>query len=84
MVRNLPITLTFPEDFLRDLHSYVPKRQLSRFFYELGQKELEHKKQELAQAFREAAEDENLNEEFNVWDTCVGDGIDETNEYKKR
>lgn len=81
-MRNLPITLTFPEEFIRDLHSYVPKRQLSRFFYEIAQKEIEHKKQELAQAFREAAQDEDLNAEFEVWDTCVGDGVDESNEYQ--
>ena len=83
-MKNLPITLTFPESFIRDLHSYIPKRKLSHFFYEIGQKEIESKKKELAQAFREAAKDEELNAEFEIWDNCIGDGIDETNDYKAR
>lgn len=53
------------------------------FFMNLPRKSF-NKKKELAQAFREAAKDEELNAEFEIWDTCIGDGIDETNECKAR
>jgi hypothetical protein len=82
-MKNVPITLTFSENFMRDLHTYVPKRKFSKFFYELAQKEIEKRKQDLAQAFREAAQDEDLNAESELWDACIGDGIDDSNEYKK-
>lgn len=81
-MRNQPITLTFPEEFIRDLHSYVPRRQLSKFVYEIVRKELESKKAKMARAFREAAQDEELSAEFELWDSCIGDGIDETNGYQ--
>ena len=83
-MRKIPITLSFPEQIVKDLHAYIPRRQLSMFVYETVQRELELKKQEMAQAFREAAMDEDLNAEFELWDPCVGDGLDETNEYKTR
>lgn len=71
-MRNLPITLTFPEKFIKDLHSYVPKRHLSRFIYEIVQKELDHKREyEMAQAFKEAAQDENLNKDSKEWKQFV-------------
>lgn len=78
---NQPITLTFPEEFIQDLHSYIPRRQLSKFVYQIVYKELEKKKEQMARAFREAAKDEELNAEFELWDTCIGDGLDETNDY---
>ena len=42
---------------------------------------------DIAREYREAAEDEELNAEFKLWDVCMGDGLDETNDYvetKKR
>lgn len=81
---KVPITLTFPEEFVRDLHSYIPRRQLSQFIYAAVFDDLENKKKQMAQAFREAAQDEELNKEAELWDNCIGDGLDETNEYKTR
>lgn len=82
--RKIPITLTFPEEFIRDLHAYVPRRQLSQFIYKAVYDDLELKKKQMAKAFIEAAKDEELNAEFEIWDNCIGDGLDETNEYKAR
>lgn len=41
-------------------------------------KELNTKKDQdqMAQAFKEAAKDEELNAEFEMWDSCIGDCID--------
>lgn len=81
-MRKVPITITLPENLIRDLHSYIPRGQLSRFISQAVFDELEHKKEKMARAFREAAADEDLNEEFEIWDTCIGDGLDETNDYQ--
>lgn len=83
-MRKVPITITLPEDLIRDLHSYIPRRQLSSFISKAVFERLEHKKESMASAFREAATDEELNQEFDVWDTCIGDGLDETNDYQAR
>ena len=83
-MRKIPITITLPETLIRDLHSYIPRRQLSSFISKAVFDELEHKKEKMAIAFREAAKDEEMNEEFEIWDTCIGDGLDETNDYKAR
>lgn len=74
-MRKIPIILTFPEDFIRDLHSYVPRRQRSNFIYKAAYNELELKKAQLAAAFKESAADEELNAEFELWDNCIGDGL---------
>ena len=83
-MRKMPITITLPENLIRDLHSYIPRRQLSSFISKAVSNELELKKEKMAVAFREAANDEELNEEVEIWDTCIGDGLDETNDYQAR
>lgn len=80
-MRRLPITLTLPEHLIKDLHLYISQRQISRFVAEQVEKGLQEKKELLAQAYREAAEDEDLNKEAQLWDECIGDGLDESNDY---
>lgn len=38
---------------------------------------IENKEEQIACAFREAAKDEELNEELELWDNCIGDGLDQ-------
>ncbi len=80
-MKRLPITLTLPENLIRDLHLYVSNRKISQFVTELVEKEIQKKKKLLAQAYKEAAQDEEMNEEIELWDQCRGDGLDETNAY---
>ena len=80
-MKRLPITLTLPEDLVRDLHFYLSKGQISRFVAEQVEKGLQEKKDLLAQAYKEAAEDEELNRENELWNKCLGDGLDESNDY---
>lgn len=83
-MRKMPITITLPETLIRDLHLYIPERGISRFISILIQKGLEEKKYSIAQQYREAAADEERNREAAEWDVCIGDGLDETNEYQTR
>jgi hypothetical protein len=80
-MRRLPITLTLPENLIKDLHFYLSSRQISRFVAEQVEKGLQEKKDLLARAYKEAAEDEEMNKEIELWDQCIGDGLDESNEY---
>jgi hypothetical protein len=83
-MKKIPITITLPKSLIEDLHSYIPRRQLSHFISQAVFDELKHKKEMMAQAFREASQDEKLNAELEIWDVSIGDGLDETNEYKAR
>lgn len=83
-MRKVPITITLPENLIRDLHLYIPQRGISGFVSNLVEKGLEEKKYSVAQQYREAAADEERNREAAEWDVCIGDGLDETNEYKAR
>jgi len=80
-MRKVPLTITLPENVVRDMRSYVSQRQISNFISELVQQEISKKKEILAKAFEELAKDEHANEEAKLWDTTIGDGLDETNEY---
>lgn len=80
-MKNLPITLTLPENLIRDLHLYIAKRQISKFIAEMLKKELEHKKKLLAREFQEASQDSERNAEIQLWDTLIEEGLDETNTY---
>ena len=42
---------------------------------------LEKEKQKLAIEFMEASQDVERNAEIEVWDTLIGDGLNETNTY---
>jgi hypothetical protein len=80
-MKRLPITLTLPEHLIKDLHLYISERQISRFVAEQVEKGLKEKKELLARAYKEAAEDEEMNKESELWDRCIGDGLDESNRY---
>ncbi|MBA2368372.1 MAG: hypothetical protein H0V82_05030 [Candidatus Protochlamydia sp.] len=80
-MKNVPITLSLPENIVRDLHLYVSRRQISKFVSEVVEKGLENRKELLAQEFREASLDKEMNKEFKLWDQLSGDGLDETNSY---
>lgn len=81
-MRKKHATFSLPENTLADLHLYVSRRQISAFVDEQVKRGLEEKKELWAKAFEEAAKDEELSEEMKIWDVCVGDGLDESNEYK--
>ena len=80
-MKKIPITLTFPESLVKDLHLYISPRQISKFVAQMVEKGLENKKEMLAREFREASQDSERNAEIEIWDTTIGDGIDETNDY---
>lgn len=80
-MRNLPITLSLPENVIRDLHLYVSKRQMSKFVAEMLVKELDKKKKLMADEFKEASQDSERNSEINLWDELSGEGLNETNRY---
>ncbi len=80
-MKNLPITLSLPEETINDLHLYVSKRQISKFVAETLVKALDHKKKLLAREFQEASLDAERNAEIQIWDTLSGNGLDETNAY---
>lgn len=83
-MRRVPITITLPETLIRDLHLYIPERGISGYVSDLVQKGIEEKKYSIAQEYREAANDEERNNEAAEWDACLGDGLNGTNEYKAR
>lgn len=80
-MKNIPITLTLPEGLVKDLHLYIPNRQISKFVAQLVEKELEIKKEILVREFQEANQDNDRNVEIELWDVTIGDGLDETNKY---
>lgn len=80
-MKNIPITLTLPEDLVKDLHLYVSNRQVSKFVAQLVEQGIKIKKEKLAREFQEASKDAERGEEIELWDTASGDGLDETNEY---
>lgn len=72
-MKNIPITLTLSEGLVRDLHLYIPRRQISKFVARLVEKGLETEKQKLAREFREASQDIERNAEIEIWDTLAGE-----------
>jgi hypothetical protein len=80
-MKKIPITLSLPEDIVKDLHLYVSRRQISKFVAEMVTKGLETQKQKIAKEFQEASQDNERNSEIEIWDTLIGDGLDETNSY---
>lgn len=80
-MKKIPITLTLPENLVKDLHLYITRRQISKFVAEMVEKGLENEKTKLAKEFREASQDEDRNAEIELWDELSGDGLDETNDY---
>lgn len=80
-MKNIPITLTLPEELVKDLHLYISNRQISKFVAQLVEQGLKRKKEMLAREFQEASQDIERKGEIELWDTAMGDGLDETNEY---
>ena len=80
-MRNIPITLTLPEDLVKDLHLYVSRRQISKFVAQMVAKGLDTEKQRFAREFQEASQDAERNAEIENWDVLSGEGLDETNVY---
>ena len=61
----------------QELHSYVKRREMSRFVADAIRKELETKKEELRQAYLMANEDEGQIEATEEWQGTLSDGADE-------
>ncbi|MFV0340146.1 MAG: hypothetical protein ACK5MA_05890 [Parachlamydiaceae bacterium] len=80
-MKNIPITLSLPEEVVKDLHLYVSKRQISKFVAAMVAKALEAEKMRLANEFKEASSDQDRNAEIEVWDSLNGEGLNETNRY---
>jgi hypothetical protein len=80
-MKNLPITLTLPENIIKDLHLYISKGQISKFAAKMFEKGLQDKKKQLACELQEASQDQERNAELALWDTLSGEGLDDTNTY---
>lgn len=80
-MKNIPITLTLPEDLVKDLHLYISNRQISKFVAQMVEQGLKIKKELLAREFQEASQDIERNTEIEQWDAIIGDGLNETNDY---
>lgn len=80
-MKKIPITISLPEDLVRDLHLYVDKRGISKFIAQSAASELAKEKERLAMSYRQANEDEERNKEAEEWDSLNMDGLDERNEY---
>ena len=80
-MKNIPITLSLPEEVVKDLHLYVSKRQISKFVAKMVAKALEAEKMRLANEFKEASRDEERNAEIEIWDSLNGEGLNEANRY---
>jgi len=83
MDRKSAISITLKNSLIKEMRSYVPQRQISKFIEELVEKEIEQKKELWAKAYREAALDAERNEDIVGWDNLVGtgEGLSEQNEY---
>jgi hypothetical protein len=77
-MKRVPITLTLPEDLVKDLHLYLTKGKISKFVSQMVEKGLAVEKEKIAREFREASLDSERNAEIELWDTALGDGLDET------
>ncbi len=80
-MRKVPITLTLPENVVRDLHLYISRRGISKFVTKAVEERLEATKQKMAVEFREASRDEERNSEIELWDSLSNEGLNEENEY---
>lgn len=80
-MRKVPITLSLPENLVRDLHLYIPQRQMSKFVADMVSKGLNAEREKLAGEFKEASQDKERMGEIEDWDIMSGDGLNETNSY---
>lgn len=74
-MKNIPITITLPEELVKELHLYIAHRQISKFIAQMVEKGLEVKKEKMAKEFQEASLDQDRNLEIELWDSTIGDGL---------
>ena len=70
-------TFSIPADVSQELHTYVKRREMSRFVSDAIRKELMSKKEELRNAYRAANEDPGQKEAMVDWQNTIDDGSDE-------
>jgi hypothetical protein len=70
-------TFSIPADVSQELHTYVKRREMSRFVSDAIRKELASKKEKLRQAYAAVNKDIGQKEAMVEWETTVGDGSDE-------
>ena len=77
--RNKTINQTFsiPLDVSNELHTYIKRREMSRFVSEAIRKELSYKKDELRKAYLMANTDEGQKEATDEWQGTLADNTDE-------
>lgn len=75
------ITLSLSKDLISELHLFLPKRGISRFVEEAIKERLVSTKSFLEQQYREAAQDQSRNREFEKWERFSGDGLNEQNDW---
>lgn len=67
-------TFSIPLEVSQELHSFVKRREMSRFVTNAIRKELEVKKSELRNAYLQANKDEGQVEVSKDWEGTIGDG----------
>jgi hypothetical protein len=70
-------TFSLPIEVSEDLHTYIKRREMSRFVSDLLREGLEAKKRELRQSYLDANEDEGQLETMKDWEGTLADGTDE-------
>ena len=75
--RKVVQTFSIPSDVSKELHTYVKKREMSRFVSDAIRKELASRKEELRKAYISANKDQGQKEAVAEWETTIGDGSDE-------
>ena len=80
-MKKLPMSIFLPEDLVRDLRSYVPKRKISEFIARSIEEKLKTKKAQMAKDLITASSDNMRIKECESWDTLLEDGLNEENQY---
>lgn len=75
--RSVNQTFSIPVDISQALHTYVKRREMSRFVSDAIRKELELKKGELRKYYLQAKKDAGQLEAAREWESTVADGLDE-------
>ena len=76
-VKKIVQTFSIPVDVSQELHTYVKRREMSRFVSDAIRKELLSKKEELRKAYLAANKDAGQKEAMSEWENTVDDGSDE-------
>lgn len=70
-------TFSIPCEISKELHTYIKRREMSRFVSEAIRKELESKKKKLRQAYLMANMDEGQIEATQDWQGTLADGAED-------